>query len=49
VADDGTGGARPEGGTGLRGLIDRVEALGGELHVRSDPGAGTTVRARVPV
>jgi signal transduction histidine kinase len=49
VADDGTGGARPEGGTGLRGLIDRVEALGGELHVRSNPGAGTTVRARVPV
>jgi signal transduction histidine kinase len=49
VADDGSGGARPDGGTGLRGLRDRVDALGGDLSVTSDPGAGTTVRARVPV
>ncbi|HEX5617739.1 MAG TPA: GAF domain-containing sensor histidine kinase, partial [Solirubrobacteraceae bacterium] len=49
VADDGTGGARPDDGTGLRGLHDRVEALGGELVLTSDPGVGTTVRARVPV
>jgi len=49
VADDGAGGARAEGGTGLRGLRDRVEALGGDLNVTSEPGAGTTVRARVPV
>ena len=36
-------------GTGLSGLADRVEALGGDLSVTSEPGAGTTVRARVPV
>jgi signal transduction histidine kinase len=49
VTDDGTGGARAEDGTGLRGLADRVDALGGDLQVTSEPGAGTTVRARVPV
>lgn len=52
VADDGVGGARAgsAGGTGsgLRSLADRVEALGGELEVRSPPGAGTTVRASLP-
>jgi signal transduction histidine kinase len=48
VADDGVGGARAEGGSGLRGLADRVEALGGRLTVTSRPGQGTTVRARVP-
>jgi signal transduction histidine kinase len=49
IADDGTGGARPEDGTGLHGLRDRVDALGGDLAVSSDPGAGTTIRARVPL
>ena len=49
VADDGSGGARADDGTGLRGLADRVEALGGELHVTSERGAGTTVRGRVPL
>jgi signal transduction histidine kinase len=49
VADDGVGGARAEGGTGLRGLADRVEALGGRLSVASTPGEGTTVGARVPL
>jgi signal transduction histidine kinase len=49
VADDGVGGARAEGGSGLRGLGDRIEALGGRLTVTSAPGEGTTVRARVPV
>jgi signal transduction histidine kinase len=49
IADDGVGGARSEGGTGLRGLADRVEALGGDLQVMSERGAGTTVRARVPI
>ena len=48
VADD-SGGARADDGTGLRGLADRVEALGGELHVTSERGAGTTVRGRVPL
>ena len=49
VADDGVGGARAGGGSGLRGLADRVEALGGRLTLTSAPGHGTTVRARVPV
>jgi signal transduction histidine kinase len=49
VADDGVGGARAEDGSGLRGLADRVEALGGRLTLASTRGQGTTVRARVPV
>jgi signal transduction histidine kinase len=49
ISDDGIGGASPDGGSGLRGLADRVEALGGRLRVESPPGVGTTVRARVPI
>ena len=49
VADDGCGGADPEGGTGLLGLADRVEALGGSLEVDSPPGVGTRVSARLPL
>jgi signal transduction histidine kinase len=49
IADDGVGGARAEDGSGLRGLGDRVEALGGRLTLASTRGHGTTVRARVPV
>src|SRR3954453_15989865 len=49
VADDGVGGARAEDGSGLRGLADRVEALGGRLTTTSTRGHGTTVRARVSV
>jgi signal transduction histidine kinase len=49
VADDGTGGARMSEGSGLRGLADRVEALGGRVELDSPPGAGTTVRAIIPV
>src|SRR3954453_11086129 len=49
IADEGVGGARPEVGGGVRGLCDRVEALGGRLTLASAPAAGTTVRARVPV
>ena len=41
VADDGRGGADPAGGTGLLGLADRVDALGGSLEVDSPPGAGS--------
>jgi signal transduction histidine kinase len=48
VSDDGIGGAGPHGGTGLRGLTDRVEALGGTLVVSSPPGRGTTLRAEIP-
>jgi PAS domain S-box-containing protein len=46
VRDDGRGGAQPGGG--LRGLDDRVSALGGRLEVHSPPGAGTVVRAELP-
>ena len=48
VADDGIGGATPAGGSGLRGLADRVEALGGRFTVSSPPGRGTTLRAEIP-
>jgi signal transduction histidine kinase len=48
VVDDGRGGADTEGGSGLRGLADRVEALDGRLRVWSPPGAGTRVRADIP-
>jgi signal transduction histidine kinase len=49
VADDGVGGADPAKGTGLLGLADRLEVLGGELEVHSPPGEGTRIRARVPL
>jgi signal transduction histidine kinase len=48
VADDGIGGADGAQGTGLRGLADRVDALGGRLHVESPPGRGTIVHAEIP-
>jgi signal transduction histidine kinase len=48
VADDGAGGADPTAGTGLRGLADRVEAVGGTLRVWSPAGGGTRVRAELP-
>ena len=47
VVDDGIGGTDPDG-HGVRGLRDRVEAQGGQLHVTSRVGAGTTVRAVIP-
>ena len=49
VADDGVGGADATEGTGLRGLADRVEALGGTLAVESPIGAGTCIRAEIPL
>jgi len=36
-------------GTGLQGMADRLAALGGELHVTSSPGSGTTIEGRLPV
>jgi PAS domain S-box-containing protein len=48
IADDGVGGADPAKGSGLRGLVDRVEALDGRLHVESQPGKGTRIRAEIP-
>jgi signal transduction histidine kinase len=49
VADDGVGGADPDRGSGLRGLADRVEALGGQLTISSPAGDGTTVTAELPL
>ncbi len=48
VVDDGVGGAAIRPGSGLEGLIDRVEALGGELVVESRPGEGTRLVAHIP-
>ena len=52
VSDDGVGfsvGERTSGGTGLQGMADRLDAIGGALEIRSVPGEGTTVLGRVPV
>jgi signal transduction histidine kinase len=49
VADDGIGGADWRTGTGLRGLVDRIEALGGRLVIKSPPGDGTRLRAEIPL
>ncbi len=48
VEDDGAGGADPAKGSGLRGLVDRVEAIGGRLEIASPPGGGTRIRAAIP-
>jgi signal transduction histidine kinase len=48
VRDDSRGGARLDGGTGLLGLRDRVETLGGRLRIQSLAGAGTSVEAELP-
>jgi signal transduction histidine kinase len=47
VRDDGVGGADASGGTGLRGLADRVSALGGALEIDSSPDRGTAIEARL--
>jgi signal transduction histidine kinase len=49
VADDGAGGADPARGSGLRGLADRIDALGGSVRVLSPAGLGTTVHAEIPI
>ncbi|NMO51482.1 GAF domain-containing protein [Actinoplanes sp. TBRC 11911] len=49
VHDDGVGGADPDRGTGLLGLKDRIEALGGTFDVHSPAGSGTTVTCRIPL
>jgi signal transduction histidine kinase len=48
VRDDGRGGARPDLGTGLTGLHDRVTAHGGTMHVVSPPGGPTTLLVELP-
>jgi signal transduction histidine kinase len=49
VGDDGVGGADPRGGSGLRGLGDRVQALGGRLRIESPAGGGTRITAELPI
>jgi signal transduction histidine kinase len=49
VRDDGIGGADPARGSGLVGLADRVEALGGSIHVHSAAGAGTHITVDLPL
>jgi PAS domain S-box-containing protein len=48
VRDNGRGGAQADGAGGLNGLVDRLQALGGDLVVESPPGGGTTLRATLP-
>ena len=48
IVDNGVGGADSESGSGLRGLADRVEALGGRLRVWTPYGGGTRVKAEIP-
>jgi signal transduction histidine kinase len=48
VDDDGVGGADPVRGSGLRGLVDRVHALDGQLELESPPGRGTRLHAEIP-
>jgi signal transduction histidine kinase len=49
VRDDGVGGARTDGSSGLLGLHDRAAALNGELHIESPPGEGTVIAATIPI
>ncbi|MDX6698610.1 MAG: hypothetical protein QOE65_2007 [Solirubrobacteraceae bacterium] len=49
IGDDGIGGANPGEGSGLIGLRDRVEALGGEIEIASAPGTGTTLHVTIPM
>jgi len=49
IADDGVGGADPARGSGLRGLSDRIDALGGRLRIASPPGGGTRIDAEIPL
>ena len=49
VSDDGRGGADASGGSGLTGLVDRVEAVGGTMHIDSLPDRGTSIHVNLPV
>jgi len=49
ISDNGRGGASMDRGSGLRGLADRIEALGGDLDLKSPSGGGTVVRATLPL
>jgi signal transduction histidine kinase len=49
IRDNGSGGASMDRSSGLRGLADRIEALGGQLDLKSPSGGGTVVRTTLPV
>jgi signal transduction histidine kinase len=49
IRDDGVGGADPARGTGLIGLRDRVEALGGTIEITSPAGRGTSLLVTIPI
>ncbi|MFD4420705.1 sensor histidine kinase [Agromyces sp. NPDC058484] len=49
VRDNGTGGASLDRGTGMLGIVDRVDAVGGTIELESPPGAGTTLTIRIPL
>jgi GAF domain-containing protein len=49
IRDDGVGGADPSRGSGLTGLKDRIEALGGRIHIDSAPGRGTHIDVEIPI
>jgi signal transduction histidine kinase len=48
VSDDGRGGADASSGSGLTGLVDRVEAIGGTIRIDSAVGAGTSIHVKLP-
>jgi signal transduction histidine kinase len=49
IRDDGVGGANSRNGSGLIGLVDRVEALGGHMQIASPPGGGTALHVAIPI
>jgi signal transduction histidine kinase len=49
IRDDGVGGADPRRGSGLTGLMDRIEALGGEIQIESLCGSGTLIEVEIPI
>jgi glucose-6-phosphate-specific signal transduction histidine kinase len=49
IRDDGVGGADPRRGSGLTGLRDRIEALGGRIEIESQTGSGTAIGVEIPI
>jgi signal transduction histidine kinase len=49
IRDDGVGGADPTRGSGLTGLRDRIEALGGRIQIESQTGRGTVIEVEIPI
>jgi signal transduction histidine kinase len=49
VRDDGVGGADPRRGSGLTGLVDRIESLGGKIQIKSPSGSGTAIEVKLPI